>query len=138
MDSPLPGDPTPIVGAPTDIAPVGHLAPKPSHERTADEERGTIDWEAIAARQDFKALLQRKARFIVPASIFFILYYFALPVLVGYAKPLMETRIGPVNAAYLFALSQFFMAWIVAGLYVSKAAGWDKSAASIIAKFKKN
>ena len=61
----------------------------------------------------------------------------ALPVLVGWFPDLMKTRIGSVNAAYLFALSQFFMAWIVAGIYVVKAAGWDKSAAQIIAKFKK-
>jgi hypothetical protein len=29
------------------------------------------------------------------------------------------------------------MAWIVAAVYVSKAAGWDKAAANLIAKFKK-
>ena len=28
-------------------------------------------------------------------------------------------------------------AWIVAGIYVVKAAGWDKSAAAVLAKFKK-
>jgi len=132
MISPDPGDPTPVVGAPTDIAPAGRLAPKPAHERTADEERGAIDWEGIAAREDFKALLRRKARFIVPACVFFIVYYFALPVLVGYARPLMVTRIGPVNAAYLFALSQFFMAWIVAALYVNKANGFDRDARKIV------
>jgi len=40
-------DPTPIVGAATDIAPLG--GPKPPHERTADEEAGTVDWEGLAA-----------------------------------------------------------------------------------------
>ena len=49
--------------------------------------------------------------------IFFVVYYFALPVLIGYARPFMEKRVlGPVNLAYLFALSQFFMAWIIAAL----------------------
>ena len=62
--------------------------------------------------------------------VFFIVYYFALPVLVGYARPLMEKRVfGAVNLAYLFALSQFFMAWIVAALYVRAAAAkFDKMA----------
>ena len=57
--------------------------------------------------------------------------------LVGWWPDLMKTKIGSVNLAYLFALSQFFMAWIVAGFYVAKAAGWDKSAAALLAKFSK-
>ena len=75
----VPGDSTPIVGA-TDIAPLG--GPKPPHERTADEEAGAIDWERLAASDRFRNLLKAKRRFIVPAMIFFIVYYFALPVLV--------------------------------------------------------
>lgn len=66
--------------------------------------------------------------------IFFVVYYFALPVLIGYARPLMETRVlGPVNLAYLFALSQFFMAWIIAALYVRAAARFDRMAADVLA-----
>jgi uncharacterized membrane protein (DUF485 family) len=124
-------DPTPIVGAATDIAPLG--GPKPPHERTADEEAGSIDWESLAASDRFKKLLKAKRRFIVPAMIFFIVYYFALPVLIGYARPFMEKRVlGPVNLAYLFALSQFFMAWIIAALYVRAAARFDKMAAAVV------
>ncbi len=134
-ESQLPPDPTPIVGAPTDISRLTHAVPKPPHERTAEEEAGTIPWEAIAASARFKALLSAKRRFIIPAMIFFIVYYFALPVLVGYARPLMETRVfGPVNLAYLFALSQFVMAWIIAALYVRAANRFDRQAKEIIAK----
>ena len=58
-----------------------------------------------------------------------ILYYFALPILVGWFPELMKKKIGDgANLAYLFALSQFFMAWIVAGLYVMKAGSWDRAA----------
>ena len=128
-----PQDPTPIVGAATDIAPLG--GPRPPHERTADEETGTIDWERLAASDRFRNLLKAKRRFVVPAMIFFILYYFALPLLIGYARPFMEKRvIGPVNLAYLFALSQFFMAWILAGLYVRAAARFDKMAADVVSQ----
>jgi uncharacterized membrane protein (DUF485 family) len=132
MVSPAPGDPTPVVGAPTDIAPAGLLEPKPAHERTAAEDLSGVDWEGIAARRDFRGLLHRKARFVVPASIFFIGYYFALPALVGYARPFMVKSVGPVNVAYLFALSQFFMAWIVAALYVRAANGFDRDAKAIL------
>jgi len=128
-DSPI--DPTPSVGAPTDIAPLG--GPKPSHERTADEEAGVIDWEGLAASDRFRNLLKAKRRFIMPATIFFIAYYFALPVLIGYARPFMEKQIfGPVNLAYLFALSQFFVAWIIAALYVRAAARFDRMAKEVI------
>jgi len=124
-------DPTPSVGAPTDIAPLG--GPKPPHERTADEEAGVIDWEGLAASERFRNLLKAKRRFIVPATIFFIAYYFALPVLIGYARPLMEKQVfGPVNLAYLFALSQFFVAWIIAALYVRAAARFDRMAKEVI------
>ena len=89
-DSKLPPDPTAIVGSATDISPLTHAGPKPPHERTAAEEAGAINWEAIAASARFRTLLRAKRRFIIPAMIFFIVYYFALPVLVGYARPLME------------------------------------------------
>jgi uncharacterized membrane protein (DUF485 family) len=62
-------------------------------------------------------------------------YYFALPVLVGYAPLLMETKVlGEVNLAYLFALSQFFMAWILAALYLRAAGRFDEMAKRLLDK----
>lgn len=83
-------------------------------------------WKRVAASPDFRDLLELKRTFIVPATLFFIVYYFALPVLVGYWPALMARPVwGPVNLAYLFALSQFFMAWILAALYVRAAGEFD-------------
>ena len=84
------------------------------------------DWDVVAANPEFRALMRAKRRFIVPATLAFIVYYFALPILVGYAPAFMATPvIGPVNIAYLFALSQFFVAWLIAFLYVRAAARFD-------------
>src|SRR5689334_6465815 len=81
----------------------------------------------VAASEDFRELVELKRTFIIPATIFFIVYYFALPVAVGYAPAFMATPVwGPVNLAYLFALSQIFMAWIVAALYVRAAGEFDE------------
>ena len=92
-------------------------------------------WDKIAESQEFKDLMATKKIFIVPAFIFFVLYYFALPVLVGYAPQFMATKvIGQVNLAYLFALSQFFVAWIIAGLYVKAANDFDRLAKDILEK----
>ncbi|MGI8481107.1 MAG: DUF485 domain-containing protein [Chthoniobacterales bacterium] len=78
-------------------------------------------------------MIAAKRRFIIPAMIFFIVYYFALPVLIGYAPKFMERQVlGPVNLAYLFALSQFFMAWIIAALYVRAAARFDRMADDVL------
>lgn len=138
MSSPQPDNPdfTPESAAPTDVAPLGRSGEKPAHEMTAEEDRDTANWDAIAADPDFRKLLKAKAAVIIPATIFFVVYYFTLPVLVGWFPKLMETEvIGKVNLAYAFALSQFFMAWILAFLYVAAAAGWDRQAAAVLAKF---
>lgn len=130
-------DLTPISASPTDVAPLGNPSPKPLHERTAAEEAGGMDWAAIEADPGFAALLRSKASFVVPATAFFMIYYFLLPIGVGWFPKLMETPVwGALNVAYLFALSQFLMAWILAFLYVGVAAGWDRDAARLIAKFR--
>ena len=91
-------------------------------------------WDKIADSPEFKDLMATKKIFIVPAFIFFVIYYFALPVLVGYAPQFMSTRVLGVNLAYLFALSQFFVAWIIAGLYVRAASDFDRLSKDIIEK----
>jgi uncharacterized membrane protein (DUF485 family) len=126
-------DPTPVVGAETDVSPLGREGAKPPHELTADEDVDVVNWNQIAASEGFKRLVRTKLKFIVPATVFFIVYYFALPVLVGYAPALMNKRVfGSINVAYLFALSQFFMAWVVALLYVRAAARHDRMARKIV------
>lgn len=93
------------------------------------------EWDRIAATQEFKDLMSTKKVFIIPAFIFFLVYYFLLPVLVGYAPQFMATKVwGEVNLAYLFALSQFFMAWTIAWLYVKAAGDFDRLAKDIIDK----
>jgi uncharacterized membrane protein (DUF485 family) len=93
-------------------------------------------WQKIAADPGFTALVRRKLLLIVPATIFFIIYYFLLPIGVGWFPGLMEKKVwGDVNLAYLYALSQFFMAWILAAIYVAAAAGWDKSEHALLKKF---
>ena len=95
--------------------------------------RDTPDWAAIERTPEFQALVRAKRAFIVPATIGFIVYYFALPALVGYLPDVMERRVwGAINLAYVFALSQFFMAWIVMWLYVRAARRWDAMEREII------
>jgi len=108
-----------------------NTAPQPAQQYRADQS----EWDKVAESREFKDLMATKKIFIIPAFIFFVTYYFALPVLVGYAPGFMATKVwGPVNLAYLFALSQFFVAWIIAALYVRAADDFDKLADDIIEK----
>ena len=96
-------------------------------------EADKTEWDRIAETREFKDLMATKRTFIIPAFVFFIVYYFLLPILVGYAPQFMATKVmGEVNLAYLFALSQFFMAWTVAWLYVKAANNFDRLAKDII------
>jgi uncharacterized membrane protein (DUF485 family) len=91
------------------------------------------DWTALERLPAFRGLLRAKRIFIVPATMFFVAYYFALPILVGYWPDAMSRHVlGPFNAAYLFALSQFVMAWTLMALYVRRARRFDDVSAEIV------
>ena len=93
----------------------------------------TPDWAAIERTAEFQSLVRAKRAFIIPATVFFIAYYFALPALVGYWPDLMTTRVaGRINVAYLFALSQFAMAWTLMALYVRRARHFDRMADELV------
>jgi len=136
MSNPENPDYTPISGGPTDVAPLGRSGPKPAHEKTADEDGDPFPWAAIANDPGFAALKRAKLRFIVPGTLFFFCYYMALPILVGFFPAMMKAPIlGKVNAAYLFALSQFIMTWVLCAMYVRAAKRWDIMNAELLAKF---
>ncbi len=89
-------------------------------------------WHAIAAKPELQALLRARRRFAMPATIFFISYYLALPISVGFFPQFMSQPVwGPLTLAYCFALSQFAMAWILAALYLWRARSFDLAAAKV-------
>jgi uncharacterized membrane protein (DUF485 family) len=97
------------------------------HNRVTREE-----WEALAREPEFRSLVASRRRFVVPTTIFFIAYYLALPLLVGFAPALMSRAVlGPLTVAYCFALSQFAMAWILLAIYLWRSRGFDLTAARI-------
>lgn len=106
---------------------------EPMTEAVQGAQTAQNQWDQIANSRNFQDLMATKKMFIVPAFVFFVVYYFALPVLVGYAPNFMATKVwGVVNVAYLFALSQFFVAWIIAALYVRAANDFDRLSKDII------
>jgi uncharacterized membrane protein (DUF485 family) len=107
----------------------------PTQPARADHRPAPSPWQQIAAREDFQALLRAKTRFIVAGTLFFLVYYFALPIMTGYLPELMERKVaGHFSLAYVFALTQFPMAWLLAAAYLRAAAQFDRDAAAIIAR----
>ena len=69
-------------------------------------EADKTEWDRIADTQESKDLMATKKVFVIPAFVFFLAYYFLLPVLVGYAPQFMAIKvIGNVNLAYLFVIA---------------------------------
>jgi uncharacterized membrane protein (DUF485 family) len=101
------------------------------------DQPGDVNWTAIERDTDFQELVREKRSFIIPATIFFLVYYFGFLIIVGYFPSLVDVDvIGHINVAYLFALSQFIMAWVIVYLYVRRAGTFDRLANAIVARVK--
>jgi uncharacterized membrane protein (DUF485 family) len=84
--------------------------------------REDINWEAAENSREFKELVHRKRRFVVPATIFFFAWYFGFIVLVGVAPDFMAERlIDGFTVGYALALTQFIMTWALSYWYIRKA-----------------
>lgn len=91
-----------------------------------------IDYEKIASSDKFKELMESKKKFIVPVTIFFLVFYFTLPFLTSYSKILNTKAVGEISWAWVFAFSQFIMTWVLCIIYVKKASFFDKLADEIV------
>jgi uncharacterized membrane protein (DUF485 family) len=83
------------------------------------------EWNRVARSSAFHELMQKKKAFIIPATIFFLVFYFGLPVLAAFTTLLNFQVIGAISGAYVYAFAQFAMTWILMHIYVSQANKWD-------------
>lgn len=95
-------------------------------------EKRNYDFEQIANNKEFKSLITAKKRFIIPLSVFFLVFYFMLPVLTSYTTILNRPAIGSITWTWVYALSQFVMTWVLCIIYVKKAGSFDHTANQII------
>jgi uncharacterized membrane protein (DUF485 family) len=84
------------------------------------------EWLRIERTSAFKELVRKRKSFIIPATIFFFVFYFGLPVLAGFTTVLDGYAIGAITWAYVYAFAQFAMTWILMHMYVSRANKWDE------------
>jgi len=79
--------------------------------------------EVVGKDPEMVELEHRHQRFVWPITVFFLVYYLSLPILAGVSPDGMGTKVfGQFTVGYLFALSQFLMAFVVAWVYARWAA----------------
>jgi uncharacterized membrane protein (DUF485 family) len=83
------------------------------------------EWVRVERTSAFRELTQKRKAFIIPATIFFFVFYFGLPILAGFTTVLNGYAIGSITWAYVYAFAQFAMTWILMHLYVNRANRWD-------------
>ncbi|WP_232713385.1 DUF485 domain-containing protein [Bacillus xiapuensis] len=89
-------------------------------------------YEEMAKRPEFIQLVQAKKKFLVPLSVFFLVFYFALPLLTSYSTLLNAPAVGSISWVWVLAFSQFIMTWTLCMVYVKKASQFDKMAENIV------
>jgi uncharacterized membrane protein (DUF485 family) len=82
-----------------------------------------IDWIAAEKSPEFQKLVKTRNRFVVPATIFFLVWYLGFVLLAAQATDFMgkEFIFDGLTVGYVLALSQFVMVWVLAWAYVRKA-----------------
>jgi uncharacterized membrane protein (DUF485 family) len=82
-----------------------------------------IDWATVEQSSEFRELVRKKRSFVVPATIFFLAWYFGFIILAGYAPDFMgrEFLTDGLTVGYVLALSQFVMTWALGAWYLRKA-----------------
>jgi len=110
---------------------VGNLEKR---KQTQQQSRKHIDYESIASSSKFRELISTKKKFIISGSIFFLVFYFALPILTSYTTILNKKAFGEISWAWVFAFLQFIMTWVLCTMYVKKSATFDKLADEVISE----
>ncbi|ALW89752.1 hypothetical protein GCM10008956_19560 [Deinococcus arenae] len=90
----------------------------------------TVSSAPPAARNAaYQQLVAQRNAFTLTMTLTFLVLYFLLPVLAGYNKPLMATKVfGNVTFGYVLAFAEFIMGWVMAYIYVVKARTFDRLA----------
>jgi len=85
--------------------------------------RPDIDWVGAEQSPEFQELVKKRRAFVIPATVFFLAWYFGFIILAGYAPDFMgrEFVTDGVTVGYALALSQFVMTWLLGWLYVRRA-----------------
>ena len=83
------------------------------------------EWVAVERTTAFQEYSRKRKAFLIPATIFFLLFFFGLPLLAAFTTVLNGKAVGPLTWAYIYGIAQFAMTWILMHVYVGQANKWD-------------
>jgi uncharacterized membrane protein (DUF485 family) len=84
--------------------------------------RGGIDWIAAERSPEFQELVRKRRAFVLPATIFYLVWFFGFILLTAYAEDFMgKSVIDGLTVGYCLALSQFIMVWVLTAMYLKRA-----------------
>lgn len=93
-----------------------------------------IDYDRIAASEEFKQLLIDKKKCIVPYTAFYMTYSLALPFLALFTDILNVPVIGDITLAWIYGISIILMSLWVCSVYLKKSAEFDEKVKQISEK----
>ncbi len=80
-----------------------------------------MDWQAIEGSPEFQELVRARRSFLVPATIVFLVGSLGYLLLAAFAQGFMGKEIGGIPIAWLAALTQVLLTWIITWAYLRKA-----------------
>ncbi|HEV2786915.1 MAG TPA: DUF485 domain-containing protein [Solirubrobacteraceae bacterium] len=81
-----------------------------------------VDWKAIERSPEFRELISKRRRFVLPATIFFLAWYIGFILLAGYAPDFMaESVYQGLTVGYCLALTQFVMVAVLGLMYLRRS-----------------
>ncbi len=82
----------------------------------------SIDWKAVERSPEFRELVAARRRFVLPATIGFLAWYFGFILLAGYAPDFMGRSVYEgLTVGYCLALTQFVMVGALGLMYLRRA-----------------
>lgn len=81
-----------------------------------------VDWEAVEESAEFRELIAKRRRFVLPATIFFLAWYIGFILLAGYAPDFMAESVHQgLTVGYCLALTQFVMVGVLGLMYLRRS-----------------
>jgi uncharacterized membrane protein (DUF485 family) len=84
--------------------------------------QAAMDWQAIEGSPEFQELVKARRSFLVPATIVFLVGALGYLLLAAFAQGFMSKEVfGGIPIAWLAALSQVLLTWLITWAYLRKA-----------------
>ena len=106
-------------------------------ESATQESGEKIDYEAVEASPEFQELVRKRRAFVLPATIFYLVWYMGFILLAAYAEDFMGRSVYEgLTVGYVLALTQFLMVLVLGLMYLQRAnKTYDPLAAKAIEKY---